>query len=398
MGMGWALPQPRSSTPQAPDLTTVVAPPPASSPEVVADPVGEGLSSPDGSLFTTVSSAPGINGLASPVVGWAPDPAHSGAAWEVAADGGVFNRGGAGFFGSAGTVHLAEPVVGMAATPDGRGYWLVSADGGVFAFGDARYRGSAGGLHLAQPIVGMAATPDGAGYWLVSADGGVFTFGDARYHGSASRLHLARPIVSITPTESGDGYWLLSADGGVFSFGRAGFFGSASSSGGSAPSVSLVPDRSGYRVVEADGTVWTFGPGARPVRTSLAMPVAERTASRQGQSAKVALTVALSQIGKPYVEGAVGPTAFDCSGLTLYAYRAAGVALPRTAAQQLAATPHIAASQLRPGDLLFFYPGITHVGIYMGNGLMVDAPHTGAVVRVESYRWFGPLAGVARPD
>ncbi len=83
------------------------------------------------------------------------------------------------FYGSTGNVRLAKPVVGMAATPDGKGYWLVASDGGVFAFGDAGFFGSTGDVRLAKPVVGMAATPDGKGYWLVASDGGVFAFGDA---------------------------------------------------------------------------------------------------------------------------------------------------------------------------------------------------------------------------
>jgi hypothetical protein len=63
---------------------------------------------------------------------------------------------------------------------------LVAADGGIFTFGDARFFGSTGALALNEPIVGMAATPDGNGYWMVAADGGVFSFGDAQYHGSAA--------------------------------------------------------------------------------------------------------------------------------------------------------------------------------------------------------------------
>ncbi len=67
----------------------------------------------------------------------------------------------------------------MAATPDGGGTWLVGSDGGVFSYGDARFSGSAGSLDLNAPVVGMAATPDGGGYWLVAADGGIFSYGDA---------------------------------------------------------------------------------------------------------------------------------------------------------------------------------------------------------------------------
>ena len=112
--------------------------------------------------------------------------------WLVAADGGIFTFGDAGFYGSTGNIHLNQPVVGMAATPDGGGYWLVASDGGIFTFGDAGFYGSTGNIHLNQPVVGMAATPTGAGYWLVAADGGIFTFGDARFYGSAGSLHLVQ--------------------------------------------------------------------------------------------------------------------------------------------------------------------------------------------------------------
>jgi hypothetical protein len=86
-----------------------------------------------------------------------------------------------------GGTHLNAPIVGLAATPDGKGYWEVAADGGIFAFGDASYFGSMGGTHLNAPIVGLAATPDGNGYWEVAADGGIFALGDASYFGSVHR-------------------------------------------------------------------------------------------------------------------------------------------------------------------------------------------------------------------
>jgi hypothetical protein len=85
----------------------------------------------------------------------------------VASDGGVFTFGDAGFYGSLGGVRLARPVVGTAATPDGRGYWLVAADGGVFTFGDAPFRGALAGRTTAD-IVGMTASGP-SGYWLVGA-------------------------------------------------------------------------------------------------------------------------------------------------------------------------------------------------------------------------------------
>src|SRR6185437_3266362 len=153
-----------------------------------------------------------------PMVGMASTPDGNGY-WLVAADGGVFTFGDAGFFGSAGNIALNQPIVGMASPPDGNGYWLVAADGGVFTFGDAGFFGSAGNIALNQPIVGMASTPDGMGYWLVAADGGVFTFGDAGFFGSAGDIALNQPIVGMASTPDGMGYWLVAADGGVFTFG-----------------------------------------------------------------------------------------------------------------------------------------------------------------------------------
>ncbi len=87
------------------------------------------------------------------------------------------------FFGSMGGQPLNRPVVGMAATPSGRGYWLVAADGGIFAFGDAAFDGSTGAIRLNQPVVGMAPYGNDAGYWLVAKDGGIFAFGGAPFLG-----------------------------------------------------------------------------------------------------------------------------------------------------------------------------------------------------------------------
>ncbi len=199
-------------------------------------------------------------GLNSPVVGIAAMP-DGGGYWLVSADGGVFNFGGAGFFGSQAGEPLNSPVVGMASTPDGRGYWLVSADGGVFTFGDALFFGSQGGKPLHSPIVAMAATPDGAGYWLVASDGGVFSFGDAGFYGSEGGKPLDKPVVGMTTTHDGAGYWLVASDGGIFSFGDAAFHGSEGSEPLDKPIVGMSETRDGlgYRLVAADGGVFTFG-------------------------------------------------------------------------------------------------------------------------------------------
>lgn len=117
-----------------------------------------------------------------------------------------------------------------------------------------------------------------------------------------------------------------------------------------------------------------------------------------------AVAYAVRQLGVPYLWGGTGPNGFDCSGLSQAAYASAGVAIPRTSEQQWLALPHLSSpSQLRPGDLVFFNsgefaPGLPgHVGIYIGNGKMIDAPHTGAVVRSEAVSTFGSYVGAARP-
>ncbi|HEV2370172.1 MAG TPA: C40 family peptidase, partial [Acidimicrobiales bacterium] len=108
---------------------------------------------------------------------------------------------------------------------------------------------------------------------------------------------------------------------------------------------------------------------------------------------------ALTQVGKPYVYGGTGPNGFDCSGLVMEAYAAAGIGLPRVAQDQYGYGPLVpAGAPLQPGDLVFFGTptAITHDGIYIGDGMMVDAPHTGAFVRVEAYQW-SDYAGATRP-
>jgi cell wall-associated NlpC family hydrolase len=110
----------------------------------------------------------------------------------------------------------------------------------------------------------------------------------------------------------------------------------------------------------------------------------------------VALTWAFAELGKPYVWAATGPNSFDCSGLTQYVWREAGVSIPRVAADQDAWSVPVPLSQLLPGDLVFYgRTDVHHVGIYIGDGLMINAPHTGDVVRVSSI-WWSDLAGFGR--
>jgi cell wall-associated NlpC family hydrolase len=126
-----------------------------------------------------------------------------------------------------------------------------------------------------------------------------------------------------------------------------------------------------------------------------------------GSAAEVAgaaaLLAARSRIGTPYRYGGSGPEAFDCSGLVAYAYQQAGVAVPRTAAQQYALARPVRRAELRAGDLVFFRLSgcnVSHVGIYAGDGQFVHAPQTGGLVRTASLdeEWYRErYAGAGRP-
>ncbi|MCA1712482.1 MAG: C40 family peptidase [Actinobacteria bacterium] len=135
------------------------------------------------------------------------------------------------------------------------------------------------------------------------------------------------------------------------------------------------------------------GPGAFPVFGAAPAPT---------EAAGQAIAEALTHVGKPYLWGATGPGAFDCSGLTLTAYRAAGLGLPRTSREQWYAGPHVELGALQPGDLLFWASDLSnpstihHVAMYLGNGQMVAAPHAGAQVRVQPVYLDGYL-GAVRP-
>ena len=112
--------------------------------------------------------------------------------------------------------------------------------------------------------------------------------------------------------------------------------------------------------------------------------------------AAAALRYAMSQVGKAYVYGAAGPSAFDCSGLTMMGWGQAGVGLPHSSAAQYSSGPHVPESQLQPGDLVFYYSPISHVGIYIGNGQIVHAANPGAGVTTSPLHSM-PYVGAVRP-
>jgi peptidoglycan DL-endopeptidase CwlO len=115
-------------------------------------------------------------------------------------------------------------------------------------------------------------------------------------------------------------------------------------------------------------------------------------------SAKKALDFAYAQLGKPYSYGATGPGSYDCSGLTMRAWEAAGVNITRTTNSQWAAVKHVSQSNLQPGDLVFF-SGLSHVGMYVGGGKFIHAPHTGDVVKISSLSGYytSNFYGAGRP-
>jgi cell wall-associated NlpC family hydrolase len=114
------------------------------------------------------------------------------------------------------------------------------------------------------------------------------------------------------------------------------------------------------------------------------------------QAAQIAVDTAMAQRGKPYVWAAEGPGSFDCSGLVLFAYAAAGVGVPHSSRMQSQMGQAVSRDQLQPGDLVFFYSPVSHVGIYIGNGQMVHAPTSGDVVKVASIDSMGGYNGARR--
>lgn len=113
--------------------------------------------------------------------------------------------------------------------------------------------------------------------------------------------------------------------------------------------------------------------------------------------AGLAVGAARSVLGVPYVAFQQTPqTGFDCSGLTTWAWAQAGVHIPHQSGQQFATSPHVPKDQAQPGDLVFYYSPISHVGMYIGGGMMIDSPQTGSVVRVWPVKW-DMVVGVARP-
>lgn len=118
-------------------------------------------------------------------------------------------------------------------------------------------------------------------------------------------------------------------------------------------------------------------PGLVP---AAAAPVEFAAPVQQVSTGQRILDAAATRIGSPYVWGATGPNSFDCSGLTSWAYREAGISIPRTSQAQISGGQAVSRADLQPGDIVAFYSGASHVGIYAGNGQVVHAPYSGTAV------------------
>ncbi len=150
------------------------------------------------------------------------------------------------------------------------------------------------------------------------------------------------------------------------------------------------------RVAKVSSTLASLRAQAAAEKARAVAAKAKVAAEKLAKVGGPVLAYAKSQVGKSYVYGAAGPNAFDCSGLTMMAWKQAGVSLPHNSTAQYSSGPHISESELQPGDLVFYYSPISHVGLYIGNGQVVNALNPGSGVRVSGLHDM-PYVGAVRP-
>jgi cell wall-associated NlpC family hydrolase len=148
-----------------------------------------------------------------------------------------------------------------------------------------------------------------------------------------------------------------------------------------------------HKAAEAEDLLDRLEARAAPVSRSAERPPVNVPASGR---AGAAVSYALAQVGDAYVYGAAGPSAFDCSGLTMMAWAQAGVSLPHSSGAQMGSGTPVSQSQLQPGDLVFYYSPVSHVGIYIGNGQIVHASNPSTGVQVSPV-FSMPYSGAVRP-
>ena len=155
-------------------------------------------------------------------------------------------------------------------------------------------------------------------------------------------------------------------------------------------------EQAAYFAARAAAPAATTSPTVAAPTAAAPAETEQAAAPAPSEAAAIAVETAMAQRGKPYVYAAGGPGSFDCSGLTAYAWAAAGVNLPHNAAAQYGYGTRVSLSALQPGDLVFYYSPIGHVGIYIGNGQIVHAPTSGDVVRVAAVNASGTPIGATR--
>jgi hypothetical protein len=196
-------------------------------------------------------------------VGIKSDPSGVGY-WGVDANGNVFNRGSAGFYGTIYTATGIFPgdVCDLAPTPTGKGYWIfrTAGDGSVYAFGDAQFLGDPTLTNLIAGLTSNLAEGAGQGYWAFDNTGAVDAFGSAVYHGGSPGGVIN--IVALVATSSGDGYWLIGQDGAVYPFGDAPAVGALGSSFDIVGACPLPGSSYGFWAVDAIGGIYAKGDAA----------------------------------------------------------------------------------------------------------------------------------------
>jgi hypothetical protein len=340
---------------------------------------------------STVSATPAVIGcLNGEIVGSAAAPGRTGY-WLVGGDGGVFAFGTAQFYGSAATLPLNQPVVGIVPTADGGGYWLIAADGGVFAYGNATpiADNPLPTTRLNQPIVAAARAGQTNGLWLTAGDGGVFALNGAPFYGSAATLPLNQPVVGIVPTADGGGYWLIAADGGVFAY-QVDFYGSAVPNSCSTP-----PPNGGLSKVVAIATDIMNG---RALPGWGGGPVPYSWGGGHGRTPGPSLGTCEGYRGSITPCPSNKTVGVDCSGFTRWVYALAfgrdvfgGV----TAGTQASRLQKVSVPQA--ADLVYYRTRVgEHIGIYTGNGQMINALQTGTNVKINRVSDVGGFVGYFR--